>query len=205
MTNRFVQIVDDFYPNPDKLRQKAMEMSYTEPEDLVGWRTQAYQPRGIKELIEKKFRLRVKYWEEDVTAIEDSNGVFFSAFSKGDHAETAGVHFDTPGTWIMLLIYLSPNAPYEAGTSLWQHKKTRLTAMPTRKDSERLGIDLEELLQIPERDGHDRRRWKEIDRVGNVYNRAVIFPCGLFHSASKHFGSNRSNGRLYQSFHFPMT
>jgi len=204
MTKRFIQVVDDFYPNPDKLRQKALEMSYTEPPNLVGWRTQAYQPKGIKELIEKKFRLHIKYWEEDLAAIEFCNGVFFSAFSKGNHAETAGVHYDTPASWIMLLIYLTPNAPFDAGTSLWQHKKTGLTEMPTGKDAQRLGMDLEELRLLPENDGHSRRRWREIDRVGNVYNRAVIFPCGLFHSATSHFGSNRLNGRLYQSFHFPM-
>jgi hypothetical protein len=104
----------------------------------------------------------------------------------------------------MLLIYLTPNAPYDAGTILWQHRKTGLIASPTRKDAERLGISVEELDEILTKDGKNRSRWKEIDRLGNVYNRAVMFPSGLLHSAAKHFGSNRFNGRLYQSFHFPM-
>ncbi|HYY55947.1 MAG TPA: DUF6445 family protein [Pyrinomonadaceae bacterium] len=204
MIKRFIQVVDDFYPRPDKVRQKALEMSYEEPEDYVGWRTKAYQPAGIKELIERKFRLRIKYWEDDLEAIEACNGVFFSAFSKGTRAETVGIHFDTPASWVMLLIYLTPGAPCEAGTSLWQHRRTGLIARPAKRDAERLGISVEKLHEIIERDGRTRSRWTETDRVGNVYNRAVIFPSGLLHSASGHFGSNRFNGRLYQSFHFSL-
>jgi hypothetical protein len=204
MAQRFIQVIDDFYPKPDGVRQKALEMSYSEPETLVGWRTQAYQPRGIKELIEKKFRLGIKYWEDDLSAIESCNGVFFSAFSKGNYAETVGIHYDTPSSWVMLLIYLTPDAPPDAGTTLWQHRKTGLMARPTKKDSERLGIAVEKLDEMLEKDSKNRRRWKEIDRVGNMYNRAVVFPSRLLHSASKHFGSNRFNGRLYQSFHFPV-
>ena len=204
MIKRFIQVIDNFYPDPDKIRQKALDLSYSEPEDYVGWRTKAYQPRGIKELIEKRFRLRIKYWEDDLTAIEACNGVFFSAFSKGRRAETVGIHYDTPADWLMLLIYLTPNAPYDAGTSLWAHQKTGLTSKPSKKDAERLGISVQELDEIIERDNKKHSRWKEIDRVGNVYNRAVLFPSGLLHSATRHFGSNRFNGRLYQSFHFPM-
>jgi hypothetical protein len=204
MMKRFIQVIDNFYPNPDKVRRKALEMSYTEPEDYVGWRTKAYQPKGIKELIEKSFRLRIRFWEDDLTAIESCNGVFFSAFSKGNHAETVGVHYDTPASWVMLLIYLTPNAPYDTGTSLWAHRKTGLTGMPSKKDVERLGISILELNEIINKDNKKARNWEEIDRVGNVYNRAVIFPSGLLHSATRHFGSNRFNGRLYQSFHFPI-
>ena len=205
MTKRFIQVVDDFYPDPDKLRRKALELPYTEPENLVGWRTEAYQPRGIKERIERKFRLRITYWEEDLKAIESCNGVFFSAFSRGKRAETVGVHYDNPPSWVMFLIYLTPDAPFDAGTSIWQHRRTGLTAKPTRQDAERLGISIERLDEILLRDGQRPSRWREIDRVGNVYNRAVMFPSGILHSATRHFGSNRLDGRLYQSFHFPIS
>jgi hypothetical protein len=204
MPNRFIVVVDNFYPNPDILRQKALRMDYTEPENLTGWRTKAYQPRGIKERIEKLFKVQIPSWDDDLNNIGGCNGVFFSAYSKGNHAETVGIHYDTPTSWVMFLIYMTPDAPYEAGTSIWQHRATGLIAKPTQRDARRLKIPLEKLDYILERDLHDRRRWKEIDRIGNVYNRAVMFPGGLLHSASKHFGSNRHNGRLYQSFHFPV-
>lgn len=204
MIKRFIQVIDNFYPSADRVREMALTMPYTEPEDFVGWRTKAYQPRGIKALIERRFRLRIKYWEEDLTAIEVCNGVFFSAFSKGSHSERVGIHYDTPATWVMLLIYLTPNAPYETGTSLWQHNRTRLTSKPSKKDAERLGISVQQLEDMIKEDSRKLSRWKEVDRVGNVYNRAVLFPSGLLHSATQHFGSNRFNGRLYHCFHFPV-
>lgn len=204
MTRRFVQIVDGFYADPERIRQKALQLSYAEPEDLVGWRTKAYQPAGIKKLIERNFRLRIKYWEEDLEAVESCNGVFFTAFSGGTHAETVGVHYDDPASWIMLLVYLTPNAPFDAGTSLWEHIKTGLRSKPTKQDAERLGKSVKELDDILLRDSQKPSCWREIDRVGNIYNRAVAFPSGVLHSATRHFGSNRLNGRLYQSFHFPL-
>jgi hypothetical protein len=204
MVKRFFQVVDGFYPNPDRVRQLALELPYTEPEELTGWRSKAYQPRGIRELIERKFRLRISYWEDDLTAIEACNGVFFRSCSKGRYKESVGIHYDEPVTWMMFLVYLTPNAAHDAGTSLWQHRRTALIAKPTPGDEQRLGIGLKELRQILERDAYNPKRWKEIDRVGNVYNRAVMFPSGLLHSASKHFGSHPMAGRLYQSFHFPI-
>jgi Family of unknown function (DUF6445) len=202
---RFVQIVDDFYPNPEQIRQKALEMSYSEPEALVGWRTEAYQPNGIRSLLERKFGVNIKFWETDVKAVDVCNGVFFSAFAKGSRAETVGVHSDDPPDWMMVLVYLSPGAPYDSGTSIWQHGGTGLIARPTRRDAVQLGMTLGKLEARLVRDSQKPSRWVEVDRIGNVYNRAVMFSGGFFHSATKHFGSNSRNGRLYQSFHFPIT
>lgn len=200
----FLHVVDHFYPNPYRIREKALEMPFSEPEDFVGWRTRAYQPPGIKRLIETRFRIEIDYWEEDLSAIEACNGVFFSAFRGGRQAETVGVHFDDPPEWMMLLIYLTPNSPYDAGTSLWQHRKTGLTAKPNRKDAQNLGSSEEKLEALLIRDSQRPRRWLEVDRIGNKFNRAIMFPGGLLHSATRHFGSNVANGRLYQSFHFPI-
>lgn len=201
---RFLQVADRFYKDADRIRRRALEMKCSEPDALVGLRTQAYQPGGIRKLIERTFRIRVKYWEKDVTAIEACNGVFFSSLGTGRRAERVGVHSDDPPSWIMLLIYLTPSAPYDSGTSLWQHRETGLIARPTKTQAAQLGISIRELDDILERDSTKRRCWMEIDRVGNVYNRAVMFPAGFFHSATRHFGSNRRNGRMYQSFHFPI-
>lgn len=204
MSKRFIHVVENFYPRPERIRRRALEMSYSEPEGVTGWRTRAYHPHKIKKLVEQKFRIRIAYWERDLEAIEACNGVFFSAFAHGGRAETAAVHSDEPPSWMMLLVYLTPGAPYECGTSLWQHRATGLIAEPTKKDAERLGATVGELKAKLLRDSQIRSRWIEIDRIGNVFNRAVMFPGGLLHSATKHFGSNRYNGRLYQSFHFPL-
>ena len=198
---RTVRIVENFYTNPDNVRERALAMDYSEPEYVTGWRTQVWQPRGIKSLIERSFRVRIAYWD-DSREIEGSNGVFFTAFSTGNQAERVKIHFDEPPDWMSLLVYLTPAAPVDCGTSFWQHRETGITAKPNSRDAARLGLSLEELKSRVERDGWNRKSWVEIDRIGNVYGRAVMFPAGLFHSATRHFGHNLNDGRLYQSFHF---
>ena len=201
---RFLRVVDHFYRDPEAVRERALCASYDEPEHLVGYRSRAYQPRGIKEHIERCFGVRIPKWEDDLDAVETCNGVFFTSYSQGSRAEVPGVHYDEPVTWAMFLIYLTPDAPYDAGTSLWQHRKTGLLARPTERDASRLRTSLDRLETIVHRDRHIHERWIEIDRVGNVFNRAVMFPGGLFHSATRHFGSGFRDGRIYQSFHFPV-
>jgi len=201
---RFLTAVDNFYADPDGIRRRALSMPYSHPESVVGWRTRCYQPRGIKERIERTFSVRITGWDDDLDNIDGCNGVFFQGYNRGGHAETVGIHYDEPLAWVMFLIYLTPGAPYDAGTSLWQHRKTGLVSRPTPRDAKRLGIPLGELADLLQRDSHTPGRWIEIDRVGNVFNRAVMFPGGFYHSATRHFGSSFRNGRIYQSFHFPV-
>jgi len=202
---RFIRIVDNFYPDPHVIRDCAVAMSYSHPENITGWRTRGYQPRGIKERIERAFSVRIPYWEEDLEASEQCCGVFFTSYDSGNHAERVGIHFDEPQQWVMFLVYLTPDAPYDAGTSLWHHRRTGLAKKPDKRDADRLGIPLDKLFAILERDSRTPSRWREIDRVGNVFNRAVMFPGGCLHSATRHFGSSFEDGRIYHAFSFPVT
>ncbi len=50
----------------------------------------------------------------------------------------------------------------------------------------------------------DRTPWEEIDRVGNKYNRLVIWNAQRVHSASQYFGDQIHNSRLFHLFFFNM-
>ena len=204
MLRPFYHVVDNFYENADEVRLCALSRSFSLSEGVTGWRTAAFHPRGIKKRIEQRFRVKIKYWEGDLNASEACNGVFLSAFSHGKRAERVSVHYDEPVHWMMLLIYLTPEAPRDAGTSFWEHRETGLICRPTKRDGERFSIPITKLDEMLSFDSTTRDRWRELDRISNFYNRAVMFPAGLLHSATRHFGNNRSNGRLYQSFHFPI-
>lgn len=209
----FIRVVNDFYPDPGEARRRAMNTPFIcRGGDKQGWGTAAYQPKGVKELIENRFQIRIKSWEGISTVSGAENGCFFSAFAKGKRLERAYVHYDRPAstiyngpdTWVILIVYMTPGASFNAGTSMWQHRKTGLTCFPTRRDAYRLMIPIGELRGGLDRDAYKRRCWKEIDRVGNMYNRAVMFPGTVLHSATRHFGSNRRNGRIIQVFYFPI-
>ncbi|MGB8510680.1 MAG: DUF6445 family protein [Pyrinomonadaceae bacterium] len=199
---RFLMAVDDFYPSPERVREAALRMTYREPESLVGWRTRPYLLPGVRERIEKVLRRPVTTWPDDPEDIELGNGVFFFGLSAGPRAETVGVHFDRPADLVTMVVYLKPDAPLDAGTSLWQHRATGITTMPTRADAKRLKTTTGALIEQLNGDGTDARKWREIDRVGNVFNRAVFYRSGMLHSATRHFGSNLQQGRIYQTFRF---
>lgn len=211
MAEALIQVVEDFYADPDKVRQRALAMPF-DVRRTNFWKTHTYHPRGIRERIEKRFRVRIKQWEIPSVERQTENGSFYTSFSEGSRAERVGVHYDDiysahysdPSEWFILIIYLTPNAPPDAGTSLWQHRKTGLRSRPTRKDAYRLKHSVRELDDRLIRDRYIASRWREIDRVGNRYNRAVMIPGKSLHSATRHFGSNFVNGRIYQVYYFPI-
>ena len=204
MSQRFVYAVDNFYANPDAVRRRALSMPFTEPEDYTGWRTRPYFQTGVRRRIESALRLPLRHWSEadDERNYNRGHGVFYFGLTRGSRAEVAGVHYDSPAHWVTMIVYLTPDAPADAGTSLWQHRATGLSAAPTARDAARLKRPVQELGEILERDTRRRNRWRELDRIGNVYNRAVFYRSGVLHSATRHFGGDVRDGRLYQTFRF---
>lgn len=195
-------VVDNFYANPDSVRAEALKRPYEQPENYSGWRTRPYHQRDIKARIERTLRMRITCWPDDLDDIELGNGAFFQGFSTGEHADPVAVHFDTPADFVTLVIYLTPGAPYDSGTSLWRHRDTKLAGIPTPADAQRLGTTIDELKATLTRDSRRPEKWSEKDRVGNVYNRALFYRSGMMHSATRHFGSNLDDGRIYQTFRF---
>ncbi|MFY9556247.1 MAG: DUF6445 family protein [Blastocatellia bacterium] len=201
MSAQLIHVVDNFYPSPDKVRREALRRPFIRHPDYGVRATRPYHLRGVKDLLEGKFKIRIGSWN-DSRGADPFNGAFYSAFATGERADEVVVHYDRPSNWAVLIVYMTPNAPCEAGTSIWQHLETGLTARPTKRDAERLGTSVQGLDEILHRDRAKIDCWREIDRIGNLYNRAVMFPAKLLHSASKHFGSNPSSGRIYQGFQF---
>jgi hypothetical protein len=195
-------VVDNFYANPDCVRTEALTRPYQQPENYSGWRTRPYHELGIKARIERTLSLPITSWPDDLDDIELGNGSFFQGFLTGKHADPVAVHFDTPAEFVTLVIYLTPGAPNGCGTSFWQHRDTKLLAMPTPTDAHRLSESIDQLMATLKRDSWRPEKWSETERVGNVYNRALFYRSGLMHSATRHFGSNLDDGRIYQTFRF---
>ncbi|MBK7233232.1 MAG: hypothetical protein IPH93_13470 [Saprospiraceae bacterium] len=191
-------VKDNFYDDPAKVISAAKNAIFYEPENVTGFRsTTVYHPLGIKKKLEKILGIKINRWDQD-PALE--NGVFYHGFARGKEKEVPGVHADYPANDITVLIYLTPNLPFDCGTSLWQHKRTGVTDAVSSKDAKRFGIKLSELRDELERDTKNRSKWIELDRVGHLFNRMVAYPSGVFHSATKHFGDSMKNGRIYQTF-----
>ena len=180
-------IVDNFYEDPDSIRKFALDQDYHIGgigRGYIGNRThQQFLFPGLKERFEEVMGRKITRWED-----YDMNGRFQYCWA------------GQPRVWHMDnqmwggMIYLSPDAPFECGTSLFAHKKTRARS----RDDEGWGVSW-----TGPGDPHlDGTPFEPVDVLGNVYNRLVLFDASCIHSASEYFGTVKENCRLWQMFFF---
>lgn len=181
-------IVDNFYDNPDEIRKFALEQEFGDESVITGFvgrRTfNQFLFPGLKEAFESVMGKKITKWEE-----HGMNGRFQICWS----GERLVYHCDEQ-MWGGM-IYLSPNAPYQCGTTLYADKKNRARTYYDPGWDEYWG-------NTPGDCHLDRTPFEPVDVLGNVYNRLVIFDASCIHSASEYFGTNKENARLWQMFFF---
>jgi len=181
-------IVDNFYEDPDEVRKFALEQDYDIGgigRGYIGNRThQQFLFPGLKEKFEEIVGQKITKWEE-----YGMNGRFQYCWA----GQPLVYHCDDQKWGGML--YLTPDAPYQCGTTLYAHKQTRAR---TYYD-EGWDASWKEIPGDPHLDGTP---FEPVDVLGNVYNRLVIFDASCIHSASEYFGTVKENCRLWQMFFF---
>ena len=90
------------------------------------------------------------------------------------------------------MVYLTPDADFSCGTSLYAHKKTGL-----RNEN-----DFGDVNVFGETGFYDKTKFELVDTAGNVFNRLVLFDAKCIHSANEYFGTNINNSRLFHLFFF---
>lgn len=174
-------IVDDFYDDPELVRNFALQLEYKE--DLryyKGKRTQSYKTPQMRQRFEEILGRKITVWDE-----HGMNGVFQYCTPE----DALVYHWDNQ-TWAGM-IYLTPGAPYQSGTSLYAHKVTG-----ARCESDPLS-------EIAFSGGYyDKSKFELVDTAGNIFNRLVLFDAKCIHAASEYFGRNIQDSRLFHLFFF---
>lgn len=174
-------VVDNFYADPIAVRNFALKQEFVEEKDYYkGCRTKhQYFLPGTKEAFEKIMGIQIREWE--------SHGMC-GKFQYCTAQDSLVYHHDGQ-TWAAM-IYLTPDAPYDCGTSLFASKNG------ARKSSDaNIGTAF---------DGgfYDSTKFDLIDSIGNVFNRLFIFDAQNIHAASKYFGQTIEDSRLFHIFFF---
>ena len=183
--NKRLFVIDDFYSNPNEVRNFACSQEYIDGgigKGFIGTRTkEQFLFSGLKEKFEDIMGRKIREWES-----HGMNGRFQYCIA----GEPLVYHCDDQ-TWAGML-FLTPDAPFECGTSFFAHKKTRArhSSDPKLTEAFLTGTHL------------DKTPYQPVDVIGNVFNRLVIFDAHLLHAASEYFGSNINNGRLFHIFFF---
>jgi hypothetical protein len=182
---RNIVVVDDFYLNPYEVRDFALSKNFKESGIYKYRITQTnYHAPFIKDKFEELIGKKITNWTDS-----RFNGSFQYCTSEDKLEYNVGSH-DYFG-----IVFLTPEAPPETGTVLFRCKRTG--------NYEYEKGEWEPEYQTTFKSGHlDKTQLEEIDRIGNRFNRLVIFKARNIHAATEYFGDNPRNSRLVQIFMF---
>lgn len=166
---------DNFYENPDAVRNFALNQIFYTANYYIGSRTETFLFNNTKEVIENIIGHEVADWDN----LENGR---FEVFVGGDLNE---VTWDKTYDWNGY-IFLSPNPPAESGITLQKHKETGSFVGYE-------GIEYNPL---------DKYQFNKADILGNIYNRLVLVDGKLLKNYSEYFGWDIHSGMLMQTFKF---
>lgn len=175
-----ILVVDDFYKNPDTIREKALSAPYAEDNRFYkGKRTaERFLFPYVKEEFERLLNAKITDWLN-----QPMNGIF-QITNANDPLVWHSDHQDYAAA-----IYLTPDSD-SMGTSFWRDKKYGCRRPP---DDHHQCNEVYSEYNLTHPDN-----WELIDKVGAVYNRLVVWDAKLIHSASE-YGNKE---RLVQLFFF---
>jgi len=177
-----VIIIDNFYSNPDAVRNFALGQTFDVTGNYPGARTVTFLTEDVKDSI----RGIVSPHGGKVIEWFAQDG-FSGSFQLTTASDRSWIHTDHYNTWAGVC-YLTPNAPIQGGTGLYRHKAT--------------GAYFEKEMDGKPYESQDMTKWELVDVIGNKYNRLVLYRSNMFHSSMNYFGSGPEDGRLFQLFFF---
>lgn len=187
-------IVDNFYTNPDMIRNHAINES---KEDTTGGNYAGIMTNS-NFLTQEHLDTFARLVGHRVKSSTGFSGKF--RFTKQNETPKQDIHFD-PGdnncAWAGV-VYLTPNVPdMTDGTIFWRHKRTNLESIPRDEKGIKQFGDLKKFLDT---EGIDHSLWDRVMSVSFKYNRLVLFRPWMFHSPGAAFGDSIYNCRLIQTF-----
>ena len=183
--NKRAFIVDNFYSNPLAIRAFAQQQEYVEGgfgRGFIGRRSvKQFLFPEVKKTFESILNMKITKWED-----YGMNG----RFQLNTAGEPIVYHCDSQK--FAAMIFLTPDAPPQCGTSTFMHKNTRV-----HHNSSPL------INEVFYGSNHlDGTPFERVDKFGNIFNRLVIFDGGCIHAASEYFGITMEDARLWHMFFF---
>jgi hypothetical protein len=188
-----VIVVDNFYDDPDLVRDFAMNgLAFSPSKYHKGERaTDRFILNGTKAKLEKIIGREIYNWNYEGYA----NGIF--QFCTADQALV--YHVDTQ--MYAGVVYLTPDAPVTAGTAFY---KSKVNGHRSFDSTQRSSKEYVEAFKgnSNEMNFYDSSNFELVDVVGNVYNRLVLFNASQIHAATQYFGDSIENSRFFHMFFF---
>lgn len=188
-------IVDNFYKNAMDTRNFILTQDFTVKGNYPGRRTRSYANEHLKDIIQKyiePFAGKITNFPIPRNDLSDADKIYNGAFQYTTSRDRSWVHTDSWNNWAGVL-FLTPDAPLSSGTGFYRFQ-----------DGTRCEQDNKVLNNKKTTDtfSQDMTKWELVDRVGNVFNRLILFNSYNYHMSMDYFGDTKENGRLFQVFFF---
>jgi hypothetical protein len=182
--------IDDFYADPMQVREFALKQEFKVRGNYPGQRTVSF----LNDPIKKKLRDILYPFAGEIT---NWGGEYTGSFQYTTAADRSWIHADSTTDWAAVC-YLTPDAPVTAGTGIFRHKETGWMNFDYKRQN-----DSEYMKQSPPGDEcQDYTKWEMVDRIGNVFNRLIMYRADNYHVSLDYFGKDINDGRLFQVFFF---
>jgi hypothetical protein len=188
-------VIDNFYANSIETRDYVLTQEFKVRGNYPGQRTQSFANQHLKDIIQEyvlPYGGRITDFPMPNEKNIDNNDIYNGAFQYTTSRDRSWVHIDGVNNWAGVL-FMTPNAPLTSGTGFYRFY-----------DGASCKQDMEILDNKTETDkfSQDLTKWQTVDKVGNVFNRLVLFNSNRFHMSQDYFGDSKENGRLFQVFFF---
>ena len=188
-------IIDNFYNNVMETRNFVLTQEFKVRGNYPGQRTRSFANNELKDIIQEyitPFGGKIIEFPMPDETNKDDNNIYNGAFQYTTCRDRSWIHVDGFNNWAGVL-YMTPDAPVSAGTGFYKYK-----------DGTTYESDMKILDNKAEIDAfcQDMTRWEQVDKVGNLFNRLILFNSKRFHMSLDYFGNSKGNGRLFQVFFF---
>jgi hypothetical protein len=190
--------VDNFYEDPYKVRDIALNSEYYEPGYSIIYKDGAGPFSGVtsktgytpKEVDSTVCKIMQRNFRRRNYNVEDN---FYGRFriTKGDQVAKNEVHVDSfdKNHWAGVL-YLC-DRPDIPGTIMYHHKERKISSVNDRKTLHEIAPDF-----------YKKEPWEPITVSHAVFNRLIIFRANMFHGIGPTFGNDFETARIVQLFYW---
>jgi hypothetical protein len=188
-------VIDNFYNNAMETRNFILTQEFKVRGNYPGQRTRSFANSDLKDIIQDyitPFGGKIIEFPMPDETNKDDNNIYNGAFQYTTSRDRSWIHVDGFNNWAGVL-YMTPDAPVSAGTGFYKYK-----------DGTTYEADIKIMDNKEEIDAfcQDLTKWEQVDKVGNLFNRLVLFNSKRYHMSLDYFGNSKENGRLFQVFFF---
>lgn len=189
-------VIDNFYNNAMETRNFILTQPFQVRGNYPGQRTVSYATPELRDIIQeyvRPFGGKITHFlmpSEPGSKCKDE--IYNGSFQFTTSRDRSWVHIDGNNNWAGVL-YMTPDAPLSSGTGFYRY----VDGSMHKKDADLLNNKAQ-----TDHASQDLTKWELVDKVGNVFNRLILFDSNRYHMSLDYFGDSKDNGRLFQVFFF---